>query len=132
MHCRLPATKAPTWASSPQSVAWRRTGSSTSITRTAYYDTGQTTDIPLNYEVRLYEGLTEFDVIYGTVSTTTGGSTINVGVQKNAAGFTQVGCDTSGGTAPPVAAGQLYHYTLGGACGTPTPSPTYAYSFGDR
>ena len=37
--------------------------------RTAYYNSGQTTDIPLNYEVRLYEGLTDFDVIYGTVTT---------------------------------------------------------------
>ena len=36
--------------------------------RTAYYSGGA--GIPLNYEVRLYEGLTEFDVIYGTVPAT--------------------------------------------------------------
>ena len=38
--------------------------------RAAYYNSGQTTGIPLNFEVRLFEGQTAFDVIYGTVPPT--------------------------------------------------------------
>ena len=87
--------------------------------RTTYFSGGA-----LNYEVQLFEGQTAFDVIYGTVGTTAGNdSELTVGVQKNGTQFTLAGCDTTGGTAPPVSAGQLYHYTLG-SCGTPSPTPT--------
>ena len=85
--------------------------------RTTYFSGGA-----LNYEVQLFEGQTAFDVIYGTVSTTAGNdSQLTVGVQKSSSQFTLVGCDATGGKAPPVSAGQLYHYTLAG-CGTPTPT----------
>ena len=93
--------------------------------RAAYYNSGQTTLIPLNFEVRLFEGLTDFDVIYGTVPPTfTPPSVRNlvVGVQQtNTTAFTQVGCDATGGQFPPVSTGQLYHYTLGVGCPSPTP-----------
>ena len=87
--------------------------------RTTYY--GGTA--PLNYEVRLYEGLTEFDVVYGTVNTLTSpnDSALSAGVQKSTTQFTLVGCDPTGGEAPPVITGQLYHYTLGAGCPSPTP-----------
>ena len=70
----------------------------------------------LNYEVRLFEGQTAFDVIYGTIVPigTANDSALTVGVQKNAAQFTSVGCDPTGGTAPFVSSGQLYHYTIAG------------------
>ena len=85
--------------------------------RTAYYNSGGT-GVPLNYEVRLYEGQTAFDVIYGTVPasfTPPLARNLSVGVQKNATAgnFTLEGCDAGGGQNPPVASGQLYHYVLG-------------------
>ena len=93
--------------------------------RAAYYNSGQTTNIPLNFEVRLYEGLTDFDVIYGTVSTlgAANDGPLSVGVQKNTGQYTLVGCDPTGGQAPPVSSGQLYHYALGSGCPSPTPTP---------
>ena len=65
--------------------------------RTAYYNSGQTTNIPLNYEVRLYEGQTDFDVIYGTMSTlgAANDGPLSVGVQK---GHTRVVHAWSGAT----------------------------------
>ena len=94
--------------------------------RTAYYNSGGA-GIPLNYEVRLYEGQTAFDVIYGTVPATftpPAARNLSVGAQRtNTTQFVLEGCDTTGGGSPPVSAGQLYHYTLGG-CATPTPSPS--------
>jgi hypothetical protein len=95
--------------------------------RTAYYNSGGD-GIHLNYEVRLYEGQTAFDVIYGTIPTFSPPAQRNltVGAQKGPADlFTSVGCDTTGGTAPPVSAGQLYHYFLS-ACGTATNTPAPA------
>jgi len=93
--------------------------------RTAYYNSGGD-GVPLNYEVRLYEGQLAFDVIYGTIPpsfTPPAGRNLSIGVQRSGSGeFTLVGCDTSGGGSPPVSSGQRYHYTLG--CGTPSPSPT--------
>ena len=84
--------------------------------RTAYYNSGGA-GIPLNYEVRLYEGQTAFDVIYGTVPATftpPAARNLSVGAQRtNATQFVLEGCDTTGGGSPPVSAGQLYHYTLG-------------------
>jgi len=67
-----------------------------------------------NYELRLYEGLTRFDVIYGTVEQSNTSAT--AGVQKNDICFTQYFCNGSGGPATGA-------WTLGQA-GTPTPTPT--------
>ena len=48
-----------------------------------------------NFELRLYEGQTRFDVIYGTV---TGGNTsATAGVQRDDACFNQYFCNGSGG-----------------------------------
>ncbi len=68
------------------------------------------------FELRLYEGQTRFDVIYGTV--TNGNTSATAGVQKNDTIFTQYFCNGTGGAAT---GGQSY--TLQG-CGTPTPTPT--------
>ena len=94
--------------------------------RTAYYNSGGA-GIPINYEVRLFEGQTAYDVIYGTVPATftpPAARSLSVGVQRtNTTQFTLEGCDTTGGGSPPVSTGQLYHYTLAG-CTTPTPTPS--------
>ena len=74
--------------------------------RTAYYNSGGA-GVPLNYEVRLYEGQTAFDVIYGTVPPTftpPAARNLSVGAQRtNTTQFTLEGCDTTGGGSPPVA-----------------------------
>ncbi len=67
------------------------------------------------FELRLYEGQTRFDIIYGTV--TNGNTSATAGVQK-VTDFTQYFCNGTGGAAT---GGQSY--TLQG-CGTPTPTPT--------
>ena len=68
-----------------------------------------------NFELRLYEGQTRFDVIYGSI---TGGNTsATAGVQKTDTTFDQYFCNASGGAAT---GGQSY--TLQ-AC-TPSPTPT--------
>ncbi len=73
--------------------------------RTRYYDSGGD-GVPLNYEVRLFEGQMGFEVIYGTINpfTPPDGRELSVGVQFNAApnNFTRYGCDPTGGTAPPI------------------------------
>ena len=69
-----------------------------------------------NFELRLYEGQSSFDVIYGTVSQ--GNASATAGVQLDTAAFDQYFCNGSGGAAT---GGQSY--TLQG-CGTPTPTPT--------
>jgi hypothetical protein len=95
--------------------------------RTAYYNSAATAPT-INYEVRLYEGQTAFDVIYATVPPTftpPSARTLSVGVQRtNTTQFTLVGCDSTGGGSPPVSSGQLYHYTLGGCNPSPTPTST--------
>ena len=48
-----------------------------------------------NYELRLYEGQSRFDVIYGTV--TQGNTSATAGVQKNDTAFDQYFCNGSGG-----------------------------------
>ena len=68
------------------------------------------------FELRLYEGQTRFDVIYGTL--TNGNTSATAGVQKDDTTFTQYFCNGTGGAAT---GGQSY--TLQG-CGTPTPTPT--------
>jgi hypothetical protein len=69
-----------------------------------------------NYEVRLYEGQTRFDVIYGQVDN--GNSSATAGVQKDDTTFTQYFCNGSGGAS---SGGQSYILQ---ACGSPTPTPT--------
>src|SRR4029077_3905633 len=80
----------------------------------------------VNFEGRLYEGQTKFDIIYGQVDQT--GSSATVGVQKDTSTFTQYECNTGGLTN-----GLLVQYTLGAGCPgvtpvcpspTPTPSQT--------
>jgi Fibronectin type III domain len=68
-----------------------------------------------NFELRLYEGQTRFDVIYGTMAN--GNTSATAGVQKNDTAFDQYFCNGSGGAAT---GGQ--RYTLQ-AC-TPSPTPT--------
>src|SRR5881398_3128990 len=69
-----------------------------------------------NHELRLYEGQSRFDVIYGTVDL--GNSSATAGTQKNNTAFDQYFCNGSGGAAT---GGQSYIIT---PCGTPTPTPT--------
>jgi len=69
-----------------------------------------------NHELRLYEGQTRFDVIYGTVAL--GNSSATAGTQKNSSAFDQYFCNGSG---QPATGGQSYIIT---PCGTPTPTPT--------
>src|SRR6185312_13454161 len=69
-----------------------------------------------NFELRLYEGQSRFDIIYGSV--TNGTTSATAGVQKNDTMFDQYFCNGSGGAAT---GGQSYILT---PCGTPTPTPT--------
>ena len=70
-----------------------------------------------NFELRLYEGQSRFDVIYGTVDN--GNTSATAGVQKDVApNFTQYFCNGTGGAAT---GGQSYTLT---PCGSPTPTPT--------
>ena len=50
-----------------------------------------------NFELRLYEGQTRFDVIYGTV--TNGNTSATAGVQRDDTTFTQYFCNGAGGAA---------------------------------
>jgi hypothetical protein len=79
--------------------------------RTQYYPGTGTA----NFELRLYEGQTHFDVIYGTM--TNGNTSATSGVQKNNTTFDQYFCNGSGGAAT---GGQSYTLQL---C-TPSPTPT--------
>ena len=65
-----------------------------------------------NYELRLYEGQTRFDVIYGTISN--GNTSATAGVQKDDTNFDEYFCNGAGGAAT---GGQSY--ILQG-CGTPS------------
>src|SRR5262249_42973675 len=69
-----------------------------------------------NFELRLYEGQTRFDIIYGTL--TNGNTSATAGVQKNDTTFTQYFCNGVGGAAT---GGQSYTQ---GVCPTPTPTAT--------
>ena len=76
-----------------------------------------------NFELRLYEGQSRFDVIYGTV--TNGNTSATAGVQRDDTNFTQYFCNGSGGAA---SGGQSYIYI-------PPPCPTsnpkrYSHSYG--
>ena len=69
-----------------------------------------------NFELRLYEGQSRFDVIYGTLTNTNSSAT--AGVQKNDTAFDQYFCNGSG---MPATGGQSYILT---PCGSPSPTPT--------
>jgi hypothetical protein len=84
--------------------------------RTVYYaSTSQTA----NYELRLYEGQTHFDVIYGNVAL--GNSSATAGVQQNDTAFDQYFCNGSGGAAT---GGQSYILQACSPSPTPTASPS--------
>ncbi len=88
--------------------------------RTRYYDSGGD-GVPLNYEVRLFEGQMAFEVIYGLINPFSPPSprNLSVGVQFNFApwNYSVYGCDPTGGTAPPIPpAGQSLVWA---ACSTP-------------
>jgi hypothetical protein len=81
--------------------------------RTAYNLGGGTA----NFEVRLYEDQTRFDIVYGIVSQ--GGSGATVGVQRDEfSQYTQVLCNTSG-----ISQGLMLTFVRQ-TCGSPTPTPT--------
>ena len=95
--------------------------------RTNYYGlSGQTQNL-LNYEVALFEnGSPPFQFIYNsiTLATIADDSQMVVGLKQNDTTFTQLhGCDTTGGTSPPVATGQALTGSLA-TCASPTPTPT--------
>src|SRR6188508_787892 len=70
-----------------------------------------------NFELRLYEGQSRFDIMYGTA--TNGSTSSTAGVQRDTApNFTQYFCNGAGG-----AATGAQSYTLQ-PCGSPTPTPT--------
>lgn len=68
-----------------------------------------------NFELRLYEGQSRFDVIYGSL--TNGNTSATAGVQKNDTTFDQYFCNATGGAAT---GGQSYTLQV---C-TPSPTPT--------
>jgi len=74
------------------------------------------TALKANHELRLYEGQSRFDVIYGTVGN--GNTSATAGVQKNDPTFTEYFCNGTGGAAT---GGQAYTVL---SCGTPSPTPT--------
>ncbi len=76
---------------------------------------------PVNFEIRLYENSTTFEVIYGVASQ--GGAGATLGVQRDTGSrYTQYACQTAGAVTP----GLKLTYTL--PCGsgqlTPTPAAT--------
>ena len=81
--------------------------------RTVYFAAPTST---ANYELRLYEGQTHFDVVYGNVALSNSSAT--AGVQQNDSAFDQYFCDGSGGAAT---GGQSYVLQ---SCEAPTPTPT--------
>lgn len=88
--------------------------------RTRYYNSGGD-GVPLNYEVRLFEGQVGYEVIYGTINVFDPPSTrsLSVGMQLDFSPthYSLYGCDPTGGTAPPVP--PAGHSLVWGACGTP-------------
>jgi hypothetical protein len=83
--------------------------------RTVYFADPTTT---ANYELRLYEGQSRFDVIWGTVAS--GNSSATAGVQKTT-DFDQYFCEGSGGAAT---GGQSYILVSCSPSPTPTASPS--------
>ena len=64
--------------------------------RTVYFNGGSGTG-NANFEVRLYEGQSRFDVVYGNL--TNSNTSATAGVQKNNTAFDQYFCNGSGGAA---------------------------------
>jgi hypothetical protein len=88
--------------------------------RTVYRDSGSA-GVPLNYEVRLFEGQMGFELIYGAINPFTPSSprNLSVGVQLDSgpSNYSLYGCDPTGGSAPPIPpAGKSLIWA---ACGTP-------------
>lgn len=88
--------------------------------RTVYAGSGAL-GIPLNYEVRLFEGQVGFEVIYGLINpfTPSPPRNLSVGVERDAGAthWSLYGCDGTGGSAPPIPpAGKSLVWA---ACGTP-------------
>jgi Bacterial Ig-like domain len=71
------------------------------------------------FELKLYEGTTRFDVIYGTV--TNGNTSATAGVQKNDTAFDQYFCNGAG---MPATGAQSYILTPCSPSPTPTTSPS--------
>ena len=73
--------------------------------RTVYAGSG-TPGVPLNYEVRLFEGQVGFEVIYGLINpfSPSPPRSLSVGVQLDAGAthWSLYGCDGTGGTSPPI------------------------------
>jgi hypothetical protein len=89
--------------------------------RTRKYRSFQNYD-PVNFEIRLYENSTNFEVIYGAVSNT--GADATYGVQRDTGSrFTQYACHTAGS----VTQGLKLIYTLP-TCTGPQPTSTPAAS----
>lgn len=88
--------------------------------RTVYGGSGNP-GVPLNYEVRLFEGQVGFEVIYGLINTYAPDPPLNlsVGVQLDfdPTHYSLYGCDNTGGTAPPIP--PAGHSLVWAACGTP-------------
>jgi N-acetylneuraminic acid mutarotase len=77
----------------------------------------------LNYEIALFEnGTPPFEYIYNTINAASTGndSQLVVGQKFDENCFTVFGCDTTGGTSPPVSSGQAL---IAIAAATPTPTP---------
>jgi hypothetical protein len=72
---------------------------------------------PVNFQVKFYEGRTNFDFVYGTVSRD--GSDATVGVQDDDTRFTQFSC-----LAADLAPGLLIQWDLQGCATTTTPTRT--------
>ncbi|MGI8586369.1 MAG: S-layer homology domain-containing protein, partial [Chloroflexia bacterium] len=92
--------------------------------RNIYY--AETGAHDLDYEVQLHEGQSTYNVVYGliTPASVANDSPLTVGVQKDNTLFTEVGCDPSGGQAPPVSTGQMLTFSLPSCVtGTPTAPP---------
>src|SRR5207248_1657596 len=72
---------------------------------------------PVDFELRLYENMTKFDLVYGSVPS--GGASATVGVQKSPTGpFTQYECNTVG----TLSDGMVLTF-VGAPCGSPTVTP---------
>jgi hypothetical protein len=91
--------------------------------RTCSYQTASTclANSDANYEVRLYEGQSKFDVVYGPMASTQTGISATIGVQREATLFSQYSCNT----AVPGLSGLKLTFSQP-PCTTPTPiaSPT--------
>jgi plastocyanin len=76
----------------------------------------------VNFEIRLYEGQSRFDLVYGTVNGSGGSAT--VGVQRDTGSqFVQFSCNTAS-----LSSGLQIVFTLP-ACGTPLPTNTPTRTF---